>query len=342
MFNFILAILRVIFLFLSPKRMDIVMSNAILKKENDILKRQRRERLKFRFFDKLFYALICKLSEKGKECVTLIKPETVLKWQKNLIKKFWTFRSDKPRIGRPPVPASTKELILDMKNKNLYWGYKRIQGELLKLGIELDKKTIWNILNDFRRKGKIKRGLTWAQFLESQLKSIYAMDFYTVDTLFNQRYYVFFIIRHKTREIVQFGITKNPVKEFVRQQIIEFSYSFQDLVYLIHDRAGEFGLKYQDYGITGITTSVKAPNMNSIAERFIGSVRRELLDHFIIFSQDQLYNLFKAYIEHYNTKRPHQGIDQRIPKGYVVRNFGRIKSKPTLFGLNYEYYREAA
>jgi transposase InsO family protein len=82
--------------------------------------------------------------------------------------------------------------------------------------------------------------------------------------------------------------------------------------------------------------------MNSIAERFIGSVRRELLDHFIICSQDQLYNLLKAYIEHYNTKRPHQGIEQRVPKGYTIRNFGRIKSKPTLFGLNYEYYREEA
>jgi putative transposase len=229
-----------------------------------------------------------------------------------------------------------------MKNKNLYWGYKRIQGELLKLGIELDKKTIWNILHDFRRKGKIKKGLTWAKFLKGHLKSIYAMDFFIVDTLFNQRFYVFLMIRHKTREIIQFGITKNPVKEFGRQQIIEFSFSLNDLVYLIHDRSGEFELKYLDYGITGITTSVKALNMNSKAERFIGSVRRELLDHFIIFNQDQLHNLLNAYIKHYNTKRPHQGIEQRVPKGYAIRKFGNVTSKPTLFGLNYEYYRETA
>ena len=154
MFNFILTILRVIFSLFSTKHMDIVIANAILKKENEILKRKKKKKLKFRFSDRLFYALICKLFENGKESVTLIKPETVLKWQRNLIRKFWTFRSDKPRVGRPPVPASIKELILDMKNKNLYWGYKRIQGELLKLGIELDKKTIWNILFDFRRTGK--------------------------------------------------------------------------------------------------------------------------------------------------------------------------------------------
>ena len=116
MFKFVLAILRIIILLFSAKRMNIVIANAILKKENEILKRKRTDRIKFRFFDRLFYALICKMSEKGKEYVTLIKPETVLKWQRKLIKKFWTFRSDKPRIGRPPVPVSIKELILDMKN----------------------------------------------------------------------------------------------------------------------------------------------------------------------------------------------------------------------------------
>jgi len=313
-----------------------------LKKENEILKRKRKDRLKFRFFDRLFYAVICKLSDKAKKFVTLIKPETVVKWQRNLIKKFWTFPSYKSRIGKPPVSGWIKELILDMKNKNLYWGYKRIQGELLKLGIELDKKTIWNILNSFRRKGKVKRCVTWAQFLKSQLTSIYAMDFFTVDTLFNQRFYVFFIIRHKTREIIQFGITENPVKEFVRQQIIDFTYDLNDMVYLIHDRTGEFGLKYNDYGIKGIKTSVRAPNMNSIAERFIGSVRREILDHFIIFSQIQLYNILREYVEYYNTKRPHQGIDQQIPMGYKPQMLGRVFKIPILSGLCYHYVRRAA
>ena len=173
-----------------------------------------------------------------------------------------------------------------MKNSNLYLGYKRIQGELLKLGIELDKKTIWNILHDFRRKGKSNERCG-KRFLKSHIKILYAMDFFTVDTVLNQRFYVFFIIHHQTREIIQFGFTLNPVKEFVRQQMIGFVCHLKDRVYLIHDRAGEFGLKYNDYGIHEIKTSVKAPNMNSITERFIGSVRIEMLDHFIIFSQHQ-------------------------------------------------------
>jgi hypothetical protein len=129
---------RAVFLLFSARKIEVVVENAILQKENEILKRKKKDRLKFRFFDRLFYSVMCKLSERAKEYVTLIKPDTVLKWQRNLIKKFWTFPSERPRIGRPPIPALIKELILDMKNKNIYWGYKRIQGELLKLGIEFD------------------------------------------------------------------------------------------------------------------------------------------------------------------------------------------------------------
>ncbi len=168
------------------------------------------------------------------------------------------------------------------------------------------------------------------------------MDFFTIDTILNQRFFVFFIIRHETREIIQFGITMNPVKEFVKQQIIEFTYDLKACVYLIHDRTGEFGLQYNDYGIKGIKTSVRAPNTNSISERFIGSVRREILDHFVLFSQKQLYKILREYVEYYNTKRPHQGIDQRIPKGHNIENTGRIKSRPILFGLNFDYYRKVA
>jgi putative transposase len=149
MFKIILMIIRLFFLLVSSNNRNIIIENAILKKENEILKRRKKQKLKFKFFDKLFYAVIFKLSAKAKEFVILVKPETVLKWQRNLIKRFWTFPSYKPRMGRPAVAAWIRSLILEMKNKNLHWGYKRLQGELLKLGIKLDKKTIWNILHDF-------------------------------------------------------------------------------------------------------------------------------------------------------------------------------------------------
>ena len=152
---------------------------------------------------------------------------------------------------------------------------------------------------------------------------------------------MFFIIRHQTREIIQYAITTNPTREFVRQQIIDFTENLNEVIYLIHDRTGEFWLDYLDYGIRSVKTSVKAPNMNSICERWIGSVRREILDYFIIFSKNQLMNILKGYVEYYNKIRPHQGIEQRIPKGYEIKD-GKIKSRSILFGLNQEFYQDAA
>ncbi len=176
----------------------------------------------------------------------------------------------------------------------------------MKLNIELDPKTIWNILRDFRRKDKVKRSLTWKKLLMMQAESIYAMDFFTVDTIFNQRYYIHFIIHHKTRKIIQFATTKNPLKEFVKQQMIDFENIVKGKVYMIRDRASEFFIAYDNYGIIDVCTSVKAPNMNSIPERFVGSVRRESLDYFIILNEKQLKNILSEDIEYYNSLRPHQ------------------------------------
>jgi len=253
---------------------------------------------------------------------------------------------------RPPVPGYVKQLILDMKNSNLNWGTRKIRDELLKLNIDLHRKTIQNIINEFHRRGKIRKSLTWKKFLKNHIDSLFAMDYFTVDTVLNSRYYVFFIIAHKSREIVQFAITRYPGKEFVKQQIICFSESFhgyiKDLLYLIHDRDPAFmSIDYQLYGIQDVVTSVKAPNMNSIAERFVRSVRNEALDNFIIFSQKQAANIIAEYLQYYNTMRPHQGINSVPtcrPPDVKKSDFSteNIRSKPVLGGLHHHYYRKTA
>jgi transposase InsO family protein len=258
-----------------------------------------------------------------------------------LVKHFWTFKSQK-RVGRPPVSNEIKQLILTMKNDNLYWGYKKIQGELLKLSITLDQKTIRNILADFRRRDKIRRSLTWKRFLKAQIHSIYAMDFFTIDTVLHQRYNVFFIMYHKTREIVQFAVTRHPTREFVRQQLMECERRMDHLVYMIHDQAAQFNLNYFAYGLKGIKISVNAPNMNAIAERFVGSVRREALDYYLLFSEKQIINILQEYIGYYNSKRPHQGINQQIPIGYSSLMNGKVYKLPILGGLCHHYIRRAA
>jgi len=278
-----------------------------------------------------------------KSQLTLVKPETVLSWQRTLIKRFWTFEHSPAKRGRKPVDADIKNLILSMKNDNLLWGVKRIQGELLKLDISLSTKTIRKILQSFRRRGKIHRSLTWKKFLEAQIHSLYAMDFLTVDSILGRRYHVFAVISHKTREIVRVAITENPTREFVRQQLILFSERMASTAYVIHDNAAMFNIDFLAYGLVSINTAVEAPNMNSIMERIFRTVRREALDNFLLLGRDQIQRILEEYVAFYNTQRPHQGIRQQIPKpGEPRRRSGTIRKSAVLGGLHHHYFRQAA
>ena len=311
MFSLLTFLFALIFNLYKSKK-ELLVQISLHKKEIEILKRQhRKQRLVFQHSDRIIFFILNRIDQ-IKESISIVKPETVLGWQQQLIKHFWTFKR-KNRVGRPPISKEIKQLILAMKNDNLYWGHKKILGELLKLGIHVDKKTIRNILTGYRRQGKVKQSLTWKQFLNVQAHSIYAMDFFTIDTILNQRYYVFFIIHHKSRAIAQFSITQNPCREFVRQQLIEFSDKLKNNVYIIHDNASQFHFNFLHFGLKDIRISVSAPNMNSIAERFVGSVRREALNFFLLLSEKQIRGILTEYIEYYNALRPHQGIDQNIP-----------------------------
>ena len=167
------------------------------------------------------------------------------------------------------------------------------------------------------------------------------MDLFTVDTVLGKRFYVFFLIRHFNRRIVQYGITPNPAREFIRQPIIEFSDRLTKPVYVIHDRSPELFLNYEEYNIEEVVIFVSSPNMNAIAERFVGTVRREAINWFIIFSGRQLRNIMREYVRYYNHFRPHQGIGQDIPCGCQKRVEGEVTSMPVLSGLHRHYYRNA-
>ncbi len=321
---------------------------VLLKKENLILKRKHpKQRFLISRIDKIIYVILNMLFNIKNNSI-LFSPGTIIKWQKSLIASFWTFMKKNTHPGRPPVPPGIKKLILEIKNNNLLWGVKKIRDELLKLDIKLHKKTIRNILRDFRKRGKVKKTHTWKKFLQSEIDSLFAMDYFTVDTVFNQRFYVHFIICHKTREIVQFAITQNPTLQFVKQQLGEFQFSIDKLLHLIHDRDSSFmSIDYLQYGIKDICTSIKSPNMNAIAERFVRSIRNEALDNFILFNQKQVLKIIRKYVEYYNFNRPHQGI-AKIPKGkppnILKSDFstGNIRKVKVLGGLHHHYYRKVA
>jgi transposase InsO family protein len=346
-FIIITVLFRILLALILPSGMDVLFCYfATIEKEREILNRKKPERLSLKDSDRFFLSLIHRISGQAKNLVRIVEPETLLKWQRMLIRKFWTFGNKRKKPGRPPVPAEVKNLILKLKNENNGWGAGHIHGELLKLGIKLDLSTIKRILRTFRKGKKVKTGLTWRKFLSAQIQSIFAMDFFTVDTLFNARFYVFFIIRHQTREIVQCAITQFPSREFVRQQIMLFEEAVvqkaKDTLYLIHDGSGEFCFDLSDFGIRGVKTSPYAPNMNAIAERFIGSIRREALDWFLLFNEKQIFKIVSEFVCYYNSQRPHQGIGQAVPKGYAPQSQGQIRASPVLGGLYHHYFREAA
>jgi len=322
--------------------------NLMLRKElQTCLRKLNMKRIRISKTDKIFFVLLNLISD-IRSSLSIVSPDTLLNWQRLLIKNFWTFFKPRSNHGRPPVPSDVKLLILEMKNKNILWGTRRIRDELLKLDIDLHRKTIQNILRNFRRRGKIKKSITWKQFLKSHIDSLFAMDYFTVDTILNKRYYVLFMISHKTREIVQFAITQNPTREFVKQLLIELEQHCKTTVHLIHDRDSSFmNIDYLNYGIKDVATSVEAPNMNSIAERFVRTVRNEALDNFIIINQNQLGKILTEFITFYNTKRPHQGImaiPGKEPPNIEKSDFftENIKNKSVLTGLHHHYFRNVA
>ena len=342
MVAFFSTLLRLFFQVFRSRR-TILSEIALLKKENEILLRKMgKKRVHFGFYDKFFFVVLNRAAD-IKHRLTLVKPETVLSWQRTLIKRFWTFEHTPAKRGRKPVDTDVKNLILSMKNDNLLWGVKRIQGELLKLDISLSTKTIRKILQAFRRRGKIRSSLTWKKFLETQIQFIYAMDFLTVDTMLGKRFYVFAVISHKTREIVRFAITENPTREFVRQQLMLFSETIASRAYLIHDNALMFNIDYLAYNLVSVRTGVEAPNMNSIMERFFRTVRREALDNFLLIGRSQIERILEEYVAFYNSQRPHQGIQQQIPKpGEPEKTGGAVCRSAVLGGLHHHYYRQAA
>jgi transposase InsO family protein len=290
--------------------------------------------------DRFCLSLIAALSERAINHLTIVKPETLLEWQRRFIKKKWSFKQKKR--GRKSVSAALKKLILEIKTDNPLWGCRRISDELKKLNIDIHHTTVNKIIQTFRKQGKIQPNDSWRKFLKSHWKSLYGMDFMTIDTLFGKRFYLFIILELKSRRIVRFDLTENPCREFMKQRIELFSEEFPEKKFLIYDNALQFtSIDYSWYGIKGINICTYAPNMNTYVERVNGTIRREALNHFLLFSEKQVRKIVKEYVAYYNHLRPHQGIN-KIPEAELKSTTGLIKKVPIIGGLHHHYYRSSA
>jgi len=329
---------------LFTKKKNVIFTILLLKKENEIYRRHlnfQNKKLQFRKNDKFTLAMIKALSMRALNHLTVVKPETVLSWQRRFIKNFWSYQHKTP--GRKPVSRDIKELILKMKQENHLWGCKKIANELKKINIEIHYTTVNRIISTFRKQGLIQPNGSWKRFLKIHWDSLFAMDFMTVDTLFGKRFYLLIILELKTRKIVQFDMTENPCREFVKQRIELFSEKYDEQKKtLIYDNAAQFtSIDYSWYDINGVNICTSAPNMNAYVERLNGTIRREALDHFLLFSEKQVRKITTEFVEYYNNQRMHQGIN-KIPDAEIMEKSGNIIKMKILSGLHHHYYRSSA
>jgi len=250
----------------------------------------------------------------------IVKPETVLRWHRRRIARHWTQPPNK-RQGRPPIDPQIRRLIIQMANENPNWGYRRIHGELHRLGHSIAASTVWKILKAAGiNPTRDRTGPTWSEFISSQAKAIVATDFACVDTVLLKRFHVLFVIEHATRRVHLLGITANPAGPWTAQTIRNFCIRLADghrFRFIIRDGAGQFTRSFDTVlagsNITAIRIPPRSPQANAYAERWVRTLRHELLDRTIIWNERQLRQLLEEYIEHYNTQRPHRGIGQRAP-----------------------------
>jgi putative transposase len=282
-----------------------------------------------------------------------VQPATLLCWHRDLVRRRWTYPH---RRGRPGISSEIRTLVLRLARENLTWGYRRIHGELCRLGYKdrIGASTVWAILH---RAGvapaPTRSAVSWRQFLRAQAKSVLAVDFFTVDTVFLQRLYVLFVLELATRRVHVLGVTPHPVGDWVAQQARNLLMGLEDGVgqfrFLIRDRDAKFtavfDLVFAAEAIQVLRTPVRAPQANAHAERWVGTVRRELLDRMLIVGCRQLRSVLDEYVDHYNVHRPHRALGQAPPlvpaEPPVILPAGRVVRRDRLGGLIHEYAQVA-
>ena len=252
----------------------------------------------------------------------LAQPDTVLRWHRDLLTRRHAARSRPSRPGRPRIVRSIRQLVLRLARENPCWGYRRIHGELLVVGVKIAASTVWEILRDAGIDPAPERTVTtWADFLRSQAGALLACDFFETVTLTGARLYVLAVIEQATRRIRILGATPHPAAAWVAQAARNLVMDLEDARsqarFLIRDRDGKFPALFNDVltdaGIEIVLSGVQMPRMNSIMERWVQTCRRELLDRTLIWNQAHLLHALREFEQFYNTHRPHQGIANARP-----------------------------
>jgi transposase InsO family protein len=329
------------------RRSDLVLENLALPQQLSVLAaRGRRPRLGIA--DQCFWLVLRRCWSHWSEMLVVVRPETVVRWHRAGFRRYWAWLSHRNRRpGRPQVDAKVRALIRRMANENATWGAPRIHGELRMLGFDVSERTVSRYMP---RRPTVPDALKrWISFLRNHGSAIAAMDFFVVPTATFQRVYAWFAIDHSRRRILNFEVTDHPTAVWVVQQLREtFPFDIRPR-HLIFDRDRTFSrdvvTALRSFGIQSTRTSPRSPWQNGIAERWIGTVRRELLDHVVVLGRCHLRHLLRSYVAYYNEDRTHLGLDKQTPAGRrrssLIERRGRIVASPRVGGLHHRYQQAA-
>jgi len=324
-------------------REDLILENLALRQQLLALYTKRPHR-RLSTMHKLFWIALRRVWSGWKEPLILVTPRTVVAWHRAGFRLYWRWLSRVGRVGgRKRVSKEIRALIFRMAAENPTWGAPRIHGELLKLGFDLSEPTVSRWLRRApRTPDSVKR---WLTFLRNHRDAIAAMDFFTVPTLTFGVLHCFFVIGHDRRKILRFNVTRNPNALWIVQQMREAWPYTAAQRFLLFDRDSKFGNDVvsfvRDMGMRPARTAFRSPWQNGIAERWVGSCRRDLLDHVIILNEPHLKRLMAEYVHYYHEDRTHLGLAKDTPAGRptALRSIAgsKILAFPRLGGLHHRY-----
>jgi transposase InsO family protein len=336
-----LAILHLLAMFVADlfkSRRRLEAENLFLRHQLNIALRRARPRLRLQGSDRALLVWITRIWPNLLDLSRVVKPETILRWHRSGFKAFWRWKS-RHRAGRPKIDCELRDLIRQMSRDNPLWGAPRIHGELLKLGFDVAESTV----SKYMIKDRGPPSQTWRTFLRNHADAIAAVDLCLVPTVTFECLFAFLVVSHGRRRLLWFAVTRHPTAEWLAQQIVE-AFPWETAPrYLIRDNDAAYGQAFTNrvrrMGIRDRPIAPRSHWQNPYVERLIGTLRRECLDHVLIFGERHLRRVLTLYALYYNETRTHLGLAKDAPLRRAVQRSGSIVTRPILSGLHHCYAR---
>jgi len=320
------------------------LENLALCHQIGVLRRSTRKHLTLTPGDRILWVWLSGVWRGWRSALAIVQPDTVLAWHRAGFRLFWTWKVRRGQPGRPVISREVRDLIRRMCRENPRWGAPRVHGELLKLGIDIGETSVSKYMVRCRK----PPSQTWRTFLQNHAQQLVSIDFFTVPTIRFQVLYVFLVLAHDRRRILHCNVTAHPTAEWTGQQLRE-AFPFDQLPrYLLRDRDAIFGDAFRrqvrDMGIQEVLGTPRSPWQRAYVERVIGSIRRECLDHVLVFHEASLRRILRSYLDYYHRSRTHLSLakDSPEPRSVQPEHMGRVVALPQVGGLHHRYERRAA